>query len=71
MTFLEAYAEFGPDTMAIADAMGIPEHKADALINAKMNREHVGPPKLQKQALEAPRTLVRFAGFDKNELPRW
>lgn len=37
MTFSEAYALYGPDTIAIADALGIPEHEADRLINAKMN----------------------------------
>jgi len=37
MTFLEAYAKFGPDTMAIAEGLGIKEHEADRLINARLN----------------------------------
>ncbi|MDX0510645.1 hypothetical protein GOE04_29105 [Sinorhizobium medicae] len=37
MTFLEAYARFGPDTIAIGEAMGIPEHEADRFINARLN----------------------------------
>ncbi|MDX0755648.1 hypothetical protein GOD62_08920 [Sinorhizobium medicae] len=37
MTFLEAYAKFGPDTMAIAGALAIKEHEADRLINARLN----------------------------------
>ncbi|MDX0517175.1 hypothetical protein GOC90_25360 [Sinorhizobium medicae] len=37
MTFLEAYAKFGPDTIAIADALAIKEHEADRLINARLN----------------------------------
>lgn len=35
--FLEAYTLHGHDIIAIADALGIPEHEADRLINAKMN----------------------------------
>ncbi|RVL05117.1 hypothetical protein CN151_10770 [Sinorhizobium meliloti] len=37
MTFLDAYAKFGPDTMAIAEALDIKEHEADRLINARLN----------------------------------
>ena len=37
MTFSQAFAIHGPDTIAIAAAVGIPEHEADRLINAKMN----------------------------------
>ena len=37
MTFLDAYATYGPDTMAIAEALDIPEHEADRLINARLN----------------------------------
>lgn len=38
MTFPEAYALHGPDTIAISEALGIPEHEADRLINAEMER---------------------------------
>ncbi|MDE3784931.1 hypothetical protein I7G00_12840 [Sinorhizobium meliloti] len=37
MTFLEAYAKFGPDTLAIAEALHIKENEADRLINARLN----------------------------------
>ncbi|WP_322886606.1 hypothetical protein U8C31_06675 [Sinorhizobium medicae] len=37
MTFLEAYAKFGPDTLAIAEALHIKENVADRLINARLN----------------------------------
>lgn len=40
MTFFEAYARFGPDTIAISEALGIPEHEADRLINERMNDRH-------------------------------
>ncbi|MDW9699092.1 hypothetical protein [Sinorhizobium meliloti] len=37
MTFLEAYAKYGPDTIAIAEALDSEEHEADRLINARLN----------------------------------
>jgi hypothetical protein len=40
MTFLEAYAKFGPDTMAIAEALDIKEHEADRLISARLNADY-------------------------------
>ncbi|CAD7023241.1 hypothetical protein REJC140_00140 [Pseudorhizobium endolithicum] len=40
MTLLQALAQFGPDTIAISKAMGIPEHEADRLINAEMDRRY-------------------------------
>lgn len=71
MTFLEAYAEFGPDTMAIAEAMGVPEHKADSLVNAKMDRERLGPTAVQRVVqVPAPKIIrkrVPYAGFDRKE----
>lgn len=39
MTFLEAYALHGPDTIAIAEALSITEAEADALINERMDRK--------------------------------
>jgi len=38
VTFSEAYALHGPDVPAISIALGIPEHKADRLINDRLNR---------------------------------
>lgn len=38
MTFADAYALHGPDTIAISEALGIPEHEADRLINAELER---------------------------------
>ncbi|MBX5190148.1 hypothetical protein HJB86_14655 [Rhizobium sp. NZLR3b] len=40
MTFLEAYAIHGPDTIAISEALNISEHEADRLINEAMERRH-------------------------------
>lgn len=40
MIFLDAYKLHGNDTIAIAEALGIPEHEADRLINAKMNERY-------------------------------
>ncbi|QPI24429.1 hypothetical protein I0J99_10720 [Sinorhizobium meliloti] len=40
MTFLEAYSRFGPDTVAIANALDIKEHEADRLINARLNADY-------------------------------
>ncbi|MQX47117.1 hypothetical protein [Sinorhizobium medicae] len=37
MTFLEAYAKLGPDTLAVAEALHIKENEADRLINARLN----------------------------------
>lgn len=39
MTFHEAYHKFGPDTMAIAEALDIPEADADSLINNRMENK--------------------------------
>ena len=38
--FLDAFALYGPDTIAISEALGIPEHEADRLINERMNERH-------------------------------
>jgi hypothetical protein len=40
MTFLEAFALYGHDTIAISEALNIPEHEADRLINKRMNEKH-------------------------------
>lgn len=40
MTFLEAYSIHGPDSVAISKALNIPEHEADHLINAEMDRAY-------------------------------
>jgi hypothetical protein len=40
MTFSEAYSLFGPDTIAISEALGIAEHEADRLINERMDRKY-------------------------------
>lgn len=39
MTFSEAYAIHGPDTIAISEALGIPEHEADRLINERIEQK--------------------------------
>ncbi|KKX29204.1 hypothetical protein [Rhizobium sp. LC145] len=39
MTFSEAYALHGPDTIAISEALGIPEHEADRLVNERMEQK--------------------------------
>lgn len=67
MTFLEAYAIHGPDVEEIAKAMGIAPPAADRLINAKMNRERLGPEGLKQPA----RKPIRFAGFDESEASWW
>lgn len=71
MNFLTAYAKYGPDTIAISEALDIKEHEADALINAKMNRDRLGPRHHQQKALDAPRKPIRFAGYDETERTRW
>lgn len=38
LTFSEAYAAFGPDTVVIAGAMGITEAEADRLVNERMEQ---------------------------------
>jgi len=40
MTFSEAYQRHGPDTIAISEALDIPEHEADRLINERMDRKY-------------------------------
>ncbi|WJR66978.1 hypothetical protein QTA58_22770 [Neorhizobium sp. CSC1952] len=40
MTFSEAYQRHGPDTIAISEALGIPEHESDRLINERMDRKY-------------------------------
>lgn len=50
ISFLEAYEIHGPDTMAIAKAMGVQEHEADRLINARMDSRKVWPPRIDRTA---------------------
>jgi len=38
MNFSEAYRIAGPDTMVISKLLDIPEHEADRLINARMDK---------------------------------
>ena len=52
MTFFEAYARFGPDTIAISEALGIPEHEADRLINERMNELHASREKNERLRAE-------------------
>lgn len=40
MTFTEAFALYGPDTIAISEALGIPEYEADHRINKRMDEKH-------------------------------
>lgn len=40
MTFLDAYTRFGPDSIAISEALDIKEHEADRLISARLNADH-------------------------------
>ncbi len=49
MTFSEAYAIHGPDVEAIADALGIPQHAADRLINAELTQRHTDRIKEEKR----------------------
>jgi hypothetical protein len=74
LTFLEAFNLHPYDTIAISKAMGIKEHEADRLINAKMNRARKTHRENMRLASKPPivdRGLVRFAGFDPNERSRW
>ncbi|OJY66423.1 hypothetical protein [Rhizobium sp. 60-20] len=48
MTFSEAYAVHGPDTIAISRALDIPEHEADRRISEELNKRHVE--RVEKQA---------------------
>lgn len=75
MTFLDAYARFGPDSIAISEALDIKEHEADMLINEKMNGDYL---RRENERLRAAgrqhsghRGLVRFAGFDETERHGW
>ena len=63
MTFLNAYARFGPDVIAIAEALGITQPEADTLINIHMEKAHQ-----RKTAVKvaAPRGKIRYAGYDRS-----
>lgn len=40
MSLSEAFNLYGPDTIAISEALGIPEHEAERLINDRMDERH-------------------------------
>lgn len=40
MTFSGAFAVYGPDTIAISEALNIPEHEADRLVTERMNARY-------------------------------
>lgn len=66
ITFTEAYAEFGPDTMAISKALRISEAAADSLVNAKMDAGKVWPPlvkPLPNYPMRHPR--IPYAGKER------
>ena len=52
MTFQEAYRRFGPDTMAIAEALSITEAEADRLINERMEQRARNSANWQRKKLE-------------------
>ncbi|MFK0273674.1 hypothetical protein ACIQUG_08360 [Ensifer sp. NPDC090286] len=72
MTFLDAYARFGPDSIAISDALDIKEHEADTLINDHLNREYLRKEAEYIESVRKPqaapaaqkRKLVPYAGYD-------
>ncbi len=72
MTFLEAFEKFGPDTIAIDDALDIKEHEADVLINDHINREYLRKEAEYIETVRKPqaapaaqkRELIRYAGYD-------
>lgn len=70
MTFLEAFDLHPYDTIAISKAMGIKEHEADSMVNAKMERDRRGPEAVPR-AVQVPkpkrRRLISYAGFDEKE----
>jgi hypothetical protein len=70
MTFFEAFALHGTDTMAISDALNIPEHEADRLINKEMDRRRETTPRRARH-LDRPRARVPFVGFDPTEKSWW
>lgn len=66
MNFFDAYLRFGPDTEAIAEALGIKPHEADTLINLHMETEHQR--RISKPAkLSRPDGKIRHAGYDRKE----
>lgn len=49
MTFDQAFATYGPDTIAISTALGIPEHEADRLVNQRMEQARSEKPKSDRK----------------------
>ncbi|AEH79073.1 hypothetical protein I7G86_09995 [Sinorhizobium meliloti] len=65
MTFLEAYAKFGPDTIAVAKALDIKENEADRLINARLNCSYA-------ERLHARRIKrIAYAGKEPFQMAEW
>lgn len=71
ITFLEAYAIHGADTIAISNALNIREHEADRLINQEMDRRRAAAIPRQARHLDRPRAMVPFVGFDPTEKSWW
>lgn len=67
-TFTTLYAEHGPDTMAIAEALGISEAKAEGLIYDHMNANHAArmhAVKIEREAAARLRAKERSASRAK------
>ena len=65
MTFLDAFEKFGPDTIAIADALDIKEHEADRLISARLNADYT-------ERLHARRiNKIGYAGREPFQAAEW
>ncbi|WP_342242660.1 hypothetical protein [Ensifer sp. OTU672] len=65
MTFLDAFERFGPDTIAIADALDIKEHEADRLISARLNADYT-------ERLHARRiNKISYAGREPFQAAEW
>ncbi|AII27780.1 hypothetical protein B9J07_12960 [Sinorhizobium sp. LM21] len=65
MTFLDAYARFGPDSIAIAAALDIKEHEANRLINSRLNADYA-------ERLHARRiNKVAYAGKEPFQAAEW
>ena len=65
MTFIDAFEKFGPDTIAIADALDIKEHEADRLISARLNADYT-------ERLHARRiNKIGYAGKEPFQAAEW
>ncbi|MGF6157794.1 hypothetical protein M2267_003053 [Ensifer sp. KUDG1] len=64
-TFLDAYARFGPDSIAISAALDIKEHEADRLISARLNADYA-------ERLHARRiNKIGYAGREPFQAAEW